>query len=190
MPNDFRIEDINLNDSIASRGNESSSYHDSLLDFSMQMQEDLFSKHVPSAVRSGSSTFRNHRDSFGNSVAHPARTPSPSSAPAASQRLSRDHISYIPDRKIEIWKWGFKFSGDYKSMTAREFLQRVAEHADTRGATSVDLFRGAVDLFEGIALKWFRAGRSNNLFRDWQHVETLAAASGPHYASMAFQNNM
>lgn len=154
---------------LASSQNKNVSPNDSLLDFSLQMHEDYQSKRLSNGPIKASTFHVPHPSS------HVSFTPNVDSQTYIGPNGSMFPIktSYVPERRIEMWKWGFKFTGDPKSMPAREFIQKIAEHADTRGASKEELLKGVIDLLDGTALKWYRAGKQDNLFRDWYHFEAL-----------------
>lgn len=65
----------------------------------------------------------------------------------------------FPIRKlVPIYQWGLKYSGG-KDMSVNSFLERVSELKEARNATDLDLWRYAIDLFEGEALIWYRANK-------------------------------
>ena len=64
----------------------------------------------------------------------------------------------ITRKLVPLSKWNLKFTGD-NSFSVNAFLERVNELRDARNASDDDLWRGAVDLFEGNALIWYRANR-------------------------------
>lgn len=74
--------------------------------------------------------------------------------------------------KVEIWKWNLKFSGksDRDSIPVSEFLRRVDDLAISRRASDDELFMSAAELFEGTALKWYRAGIAAKLFLNWDEL--------------------
>lgn len=73
--------------------------------------------------------------------------------------------------RIKMWEWGVKFIGEPNTLPVVEFVRRVKELAKARGASKVDLYDGACDLFEGSALLWYRAGVENGRFHNWDQVE-------------------
>ena len=88
----------------------------------------------------------------------PRLPPNPSLPPTSSKRA-------------QIWKWGLKFTGDKDGLSVVEFLQRVRELAQGRGASPQELLESASDLFGGSALKWYRAGIASRQFTTWAQVE-------------------
>lgn len=133
---------------------------ESVLDYTLEMQNDSLKATHYKNVPKVSSTF----------YTNPNQTHQPHHFMPSSQSFP-SHVSYLPQRKAEIWKWDLKFTGDPNSMSVSEFINRVDELALARGATLEDLFIGAVDLFDGTALKWYRAGKQSNFFADWKHIE-------------------
>lgn len=66
----------------------------------------------------------------------------------------------FPSRRklVPVSQWGLKFSGA-DNMSINAFIERVVELKDARNATDHDLWRYAIDLFDGEALIWYRANR-------------------------------
>lgn len=75
-------------------------------------------------------------------------------------------------KKAQIHKWKLKFIGEPGTLPLGEFLRRVRELARSRGASKLDVFESAVELFDGSALSWYRAGMQSGKFRNWDDVET------------------
>lgn len=76
----------------------------------------------------------------------------------------------LPRRKlVPIYQWGIRYSGSNLSINA--FLERVSELKDARNATSYDLWRYAVDFFEGEALIWYRANKE--YATNWEDLVVL-----------------
>ncbi|XP_063360516.1 uncharacterized protein LOC134662889 [Cydia amplana] len=59
---------------------------------------------------------------------------------------------------VPIAKWGIKFSGSNTS-SVNAFIERVSELKEARNASDDDLWRCAIDFFEGDALIWYRANK-------------------------------
>lgn len=93
--------------------------------------------------------------------------------------LADDSSSYRRN-KPKIWEWGVKFRGD-STISVAEFILRIKELAKSRGATDQDLMNSAVDLFDGDALPWFRAGVENNLFSCWRDLKERLIADFEKY---------
>lgn len=66
---------------------------------------------------------------------------------------------------VPVFRWSLKFSGDRNDLSVQAFLQRVEELCEARGVTKSEVWRSAVDLFEGKVLIWYRAVK--NSFVDW-----------------------
>lgn len=66
---------------------------------------------------------------------------------------------------VPIYKWNVKFNGESNLI---EFLERVEELKEARGATEEDLFKGTVDLFEGQTLSWIRSQK--NKIKSWKQL--------------------
>lgn len=66
--------------------------------------------------------------------------------------------------------WNLKFTGDIKDMSLGSFLERVDELCIARNVTRVQLFNSAIDLFQGKALIWYRANKSQ--FSCWNELVT------------------
>ncbi|KAI8422719.1 hypothetical protein MSG28_006484 [Choristoneura fumiferana] len=71
---------------------------------------------------------------------------------------------------VPISQWGLKFSGG-GNMSVNAFMERVLELKDARNATDRDLWRYAIDFFEGEALIWYRANRE--YVDNWADLVTL-----------------
>lgn len=74
----------------------------------------------------------------------------------------------IKVRSVPVSAWGVKFSGNAKDLSLGAFLERVDELKVARHSSDALLFSGAVDLFSGIALTWFRANKNN--FTSWGDI--------------------
>lgn len=61
-----------------------------------------------------------------------------------------------PNKTVPIYKWDVKFDGTSKSFGVEAFIERVEELSSARGVSQEELFAGAVDLFTGKALEWWR----------------------------------
>lgn len=71
-------------------------------------------------------------------------------------------------KPIPVVHWKLKFSGEAKGNTLCGFLERVDELRIARNVSKGQLFRSAVDLFEGQALVWYRANRYS--FSTWEEL--------------------
>lgn len=71
---------------------------------------------------------------------------------------------------VPISQWGVKFSGD-DSYSVNAFVERVDELKDARNATEDDLWRCAIDFFQGDALIWYRANKDH--VYNWGELVTL-----------------
>ncbi|CAK1603253.1 unnamed protein product [Parnassius mnemosyne] len=71
---------------------------------------------------------------------------------------------------VPIKDWGVKFSGK-GDVSVNAFLERIAELREARNANTNDLWRYAVDFFEGEALIWFRANRE--YVNSWEELVNL-----------------
>lgn len=92
-------------------------------------------------------------------------------APNNSHVMEQSSVTNTGKPKIQIWKWDIKFRGEPHSLSVIEFVRRVRELAKARGATIQDLFNSSCDLFEGSALKWYRAGLASQNFSNWNELE-------------------
>lgn len=124
----------------------------SMLDLSL----DFLSSERPSGVTfaPGKSVIQSTQKTFDPRLVHASRPCSPR-----------------PNASIKMWEWGLKFHGDPNTLPVDEFIRRAKELAKARGATLIDLFNGACDLFAGSALKWLRTGLENGIFRNWEELE-------------------
>lgn len=87
----------------------------------------------------------------------------------------------MPKRKlVPVYQWGLKFSGG-SSTSVNAFLERVSELKEARNATNSDLWRYAIDFFEGDALIWYRANRE--YATNWEELVILLrrAFQRPYY---------
>ncbi len=71
-------------------------------------------------------------------------------------------------KPVNLSKWDVHFDGEKAGMSLFAFLERVEELSEARGVTQAQLFRGAVDLFVGKALLWFRSVRKS--FGSWEEL--------------------
>lgn len=71
---------------------------------------------------------------------------------------------------VPISQWGVKFSGD-NNYSVNAFIERVDELKDARNATDEDLWRCAIDFFQGDALIWYRANKDNVM--NWNELVIL-----------------
>lgn len=91
-----------------------------------------------------------------------------SDSPVSETEISDNElIERVNVKPIPVVHWKLKFSGDQKGMTVHGFLERVEELRIARNISRDQLFRSAVDLFEGPALIWYRANRQ--YFLNWDH---------------------
>lgn len=84
-----------------------------------------------------------------------------------------------------VQKWNLRFSGESKTVTVHNFLERVDELRLARGISELELFESAIDLFEGKALLWYRANRSR--FSDWNSLARLLCK---HYEPPDYKNRL
>lgn len=75
---------------------------------------------------------------------------------------------------VPIKDWGIKFSGK-SEISINAFIERVNELKEARNADDEDLWRYAIDFFEGEALIWFRAHR--DYVQDWNELVDLLLAT-------------
>lgn len=85
---------------------------------------------------------------------------SPSNIHKFLNSTSLDDCNSRKLKLVPISQWGVQFTGDNK-FSVNAFLERVDELKDARNATDEDLWRHAIDFFQGDALIWFRANRQN-----------------------------
>lgn len=85
-------------------------------------------------------------------------------------RLARTStVEESPSKRklVPISQWGIKFSGD-DSQSVNAFIERIEEIKDARNASDDDLWRYAIDFFEGNALIWYRANK--NYVKNWEEL--------------------
>lgn len=85
-------------------------------------------------------------------------------------RASTFDDSGVKRKLVPISQWGVKFSGD-NSYSVNAFIERVNELKDARNATDEDLWRCAIDFFQGDALIWYRANKDN--VTNWHELVIL-----------------
>lgn len=66
---------------------------------------------------------------------------------------------------VKISDWGLKFSGESDALGLNAFLLRVNELRESRGISTQQLFKSAVELFEGKALIYYRSLKDK--ISDW-----------------------
>lgn len=71
-------------------------------------------------------------------------------------------------KSVPVAQWKIKYSGDRNGASLHGFLERVNELRIARNVSREQLFRSAVDLFDGQALIWYRANK--NKYRDWEQL--------------------
>lgn len=81
---------------------------------------------------------------------------------------------------VPIKDWNIKFSGG-PDISINAFLERISEIKEARNADEDDLWRYAIDLFEGDALIWFRANKTS--VNNWDELVNLLTATfqSPYY---------
>lgn len=90
--------------------------------------------------------------------------------PSMMFRASTFDDNGIKRKLVPISQWGVKFSGDI-SYSVNAFIERVNELKDARNATDEDLWRCAIDFFQGDALIWYRANKDS--VTDWDELVIL-----------------
>lgn len=88
-----------------------------------------------------------------------------------NNNVRRPVTNFPSCNKTRVEKWGLKFTGDIKSFSVHNFLDRVSELREARGVSEHELFESAIDLFSAKALNWFRANRDR--FSDWSGLSDL-----------------
>ncbi|KAH9631322.1 hypothetical protein HF086_012573 [Spodoptera exigua] len=76
------------------------------------------------------------------------------------QRSSTFDNGFYKRKLVPIKDWGVKFCGK-GTVGVNAFLERIEELKEARNAADEDLFRYAIDFFEGEALIWFRANKGS-----------------------------
>jgi len=61
--------------------------------------------------------------------------------------------------QIPIRDWGITFSGEGSTSSVLAFLDDLEFYREARNASYQDLFHGAIDLFKGPALSWFKSNK-------------------------------
>lgn len=89
---------------------------------------------------------------------------------AAAIRTRNVHSSDRVPKSVAVYKWPIKFDGRLGSGSVNSFLQRVDELRIARKCSKEELFEAASDLFEDLALEWFRAQLRNKRFNSWDSL--------------------
>lgn len=87
----------------------------------------------------------------------------------------------VTNRKlVPVSTWGIKFSGR-NNLSVNAFIERVEEIKEARNARDTDLWRYAIDFFEGDALIWYRANKDR--VGDWEELVFLLKRTfqSPYY---------
>lgn len=84
-----------------------------------------------------------------------------------NMRTSTFDQDFIKRKLVPIKDWGLKFTGR-GDISVNAFLERLDELKIARNADNDDLWRYAIDLFEGDALIWFRANRDH--VNNWEEL--------------------
>lgn len=94
-----------------------------------------------------------------------------------SSTLERD---FQPRKLVPIKDWGIKFNGR-GGLSVNALLERIDEIKIARNANDIDLWRYAIDFFEGDALIWYRANKE--YMRNWKDLVRLLLESfqSPQY---------
>lgn len=133
--------------------------------------------------RSRSSSVSSRRSDVVTNVVPPQGIRSPQHASTFRNPVSPSRRS----TSYGVEKWNLKFSGDQRSLSVHNFLERVAELCVARNVTETQLFSSAIDLFSGRALNWFRANKGR--FNDWTSLSDLLRRhfEPPDYRSRLFR---
>lgn len=70
------------------------------------------------------------------------------------------------NKRVNFSAWGLTFSGDSDTMGLNAFLERIEELSEAHNVSEDDLFRGAIEIFEGKALIFYRALKGK--VKDWK----------------------
>ncbi|XP_063922677.1 uncharacterized protein LOC135137071 [Zophobas morio] len=71
-------------------------------------------------------------------------------------------------KSMPVYKWGIVYDGRSTQESVSSFLQRIEELRIARGTSKEELFRSAVDLFQGQALVWYRSVRGS--INSWEEL--------------------
>lgn len=86
-----------------------------------------------------------------------------------------------------VCKWGLSFDGSMNKNQVILFLQRVEELRVARNCSKDELFLSASDLFEGVALEWFRSNSRKGKFNNW---DNLVAALRKDFLSVDYEDEL
>ena len=93
-------------------------------------------------------------------------------------------------RLVPVHKWNLSFTGEPGSISVMDFIDRVTELRRARGCSEDDLFRSALDLFQGKALIWYRSAHTK--VTSWTALVELLKRHylPPDYHSRLYQELM
>ena len=96
-------------------------------------------------------------------------------------------VTVATDRRVPVYKWGVRFTGDPKDMSVMDFLERIEELRRARGCTESELYHSSLDLFQGKALIWYRSAIGK--CKTWPELAELLKHHylPPDYRSRLFQ---
>ena len=96
-------------------------------------------------------------------------------------------MTITTDRRIPVYKWGVRFTGDPKDISVMDFLERIEELRRARGCTEAELYLSSLDLFQGKALIWYRSAIGK--CKTWPELSELLKHHylPPDYRSRLFQ---
>lgn len=84
----------------------------------------------------------------------------------------------------QLHKWNITFSGS-PSESVNAFIVRIEELAIARGVSEAGLLLGAVELFEGQALLWFRSVRND--ISSWEELKVMLRSE---FLPLDFEENL
>lgn len=103
---------------------------------------------------------------------------------SAAAVVTPNVISGNEPKSVPVYKWPVKFDG---SGSVNSFLQRVDELRVARKCTKETLFEAASDLFEDVALEWFRAQFRRSRFSSW---DTLVSALKTDFLPLNYDDEL
>lgn len=78
---------------------------------------------------------------------------------------------FHPRKVIPVSQWKIqKYKADDQGLAMNEFLENVMQMALSEHVSEEELFDSAIHLFDGPALSWYTAMRSQDRLRNWNHL--------------------
>ena len=88
--------------------------------------------------------------------------------PRRSEEENINQPVRLREKWVPVYKWNVKFSGDKHGMGVCDFIEKIDDLRAARGTSEQEVYQAAVELFDGIALTWFRSARER--CKTWKQV--------------------